>query len=60
MSALILSSLPVLLFLFIQISSPDFYASVWPYDLTKLGLAGGAGWMMIGNLVMYRMVSFKI
>jgi tight adherence protein B len=60
MSALILSSLPVLLFMVIQISSPDFYASVWPYDLTKLGLAGGAGWMMIGNLVMYRMVSFKI
>jgi tight adherence protein B len=60
MSALILSSLPVALFAVVQIASPTFYASVWPYDLTKLGLAGAAAWMTVGNLIMYRMVNFKI
>jgi tight adherence protein B len=60
MSALILSSLPIGMFIIVQIVSPDFYASVWPYDLTKLGLAGAAAWMTVGNLVMYRMVNFKI
>ena len=60
MSALILSSLPVALFVIVQIASPNFYASVWPYDLTKLGLAGAAAWMTVGNLIMYRMVNFKI
>jgi tight adherence protein B len=60
MSALILSSLPIGMFVIVQVVSPDFYASVWPYDLTKMGLAGAAAWMAIGNLVMYRMVNFKI
>jgi len=60
MSALILSSLPIGLFVIMQVTSPDFYASVWSYDLTKIGLAGAATWMMVGNLIMYRMVSFKI
>jgi len=60
MSALILSSLPVALFVIVQIASPNFYASVWPYDLTKLGLACAAAWMAVGNLIMYRMVNFKI
>jgi tight adherence protein B len=60
MSALILSSLPILLFVIMQVTSPDFYSSVWPYDLTKMGLGAAAGWMMIGNFVMYRMVSFRI
>jgi tight adherence protein B len=60
MSALILSSLPIGLFIIMQVTSPDFYASVWPYDLTKIGIAGATTWMMLGNLFMYRMVSFKI
>ena len=60
MSALILSSLPIGLFIVVQITSPDFYASVWPYDLTKIGLGLAAAWMLIGNLVMFRMVNFRI
>ena len=42
----------------------DYYplapGSVWKYDLTKIGLAGAGFWMLIGNLVMFRMVNFKI
>jgi tight adherence protein B len=59
-SAMILSSLPILMFLVIQIITPDFYASVWNEDLTKICLAGAASWMGIGNFIMYRMVNFRI
>jgi tight adherence protein B len=48
------------MFLIIQIVSPDFYASVWPYDVTKFALACAATWMGIGNFIMYRMVNFRI
>jgi len=59
-SALILSSLPIVLFGAIQLSSPDFYGSVWQYDITKTVLGMAVGWMLTGNFVMYRMVNFKI
>jgi len=60
-SAMILSSL----------ADPDVFSSsrssrrtsmpgVWNEDLTKICLAGAAGWMGIGNLIMFRMVNFKI
>jgi tight adherence protein B len=59
-SAMILSSLPILMFLVIQVITPDFYARVWHEDLTKIGLACAGAWMGIGNLIMYRMVNFRI
>ncbi|RAI32276.1 type II secretion system F family protein [Rhodoplanes serenus] len=60
MSAMLLSALPIAMFFIIQVVSPDFYGSVWKYDLTKLGLGGAALWMVTGNLLMFRMVNFKI
>jgi tight adherence protein B len=59
-SALILSSLPFLIFLSIQLVAPDFYAGVWHEDLTKQGLMVAGTWMGIGNFIMYRMVNFRI
>jgi tight adherence protein B len=59
-SAMILSALPVGLFIVIQFSSPDFYASVWNEDITKIALAVAGGWMLIGNFIMFRMVNFRI
>jgi tight adherence protein B len=59
-SAMILSSLPILMFLVIQVITPDFYASVWHEDITKIALACAGCWMGIGNLIMFRMVNFKI
>jgi tight adherence protein B len=59
-SALILSSLPILMFGVVQVVAPDFYGSVWQYDLTKMILAAAVGWMLVGNLVMYKLVNFKI
>jgi tight adherence protein B len=59
-SALILSSLPILIFMAIQFVTPDFYASVWDEDITKKALAAAGCWMMVGNFIMYRLVNFKI
>ena len=59
-SALILSSLPFALFLVIQIAVPEFYGSVWHEGLTKLVLFIAGCWMGIGNLIMYRLVNFRI
>lgn len=59
-SALILSSLPIGMFAVIQFVTPDFYASVWHLDLTKIALAAAGAWMGVGNFIMYRMVNFRI
>jgi tight adherence protein B len=59
-SAMILSSLPILMFLVVNVITPEFYASVWHEDLTKICLAIAGGWMLVGNFIMYRMVNFRI
>jgi tight adherence protein B len=59
-SALILSSLPIVMFLIIQLVAPDFYATVWDIPLTKQALAVAAAWMGLGNFIMYRLVNFRI
>jgi tight adherence protein B len=59
-SAMILSSLPILMFCVIYFMVPDFYASVWQYGLTKVCLVVAACWMGVGNFIMYRLVNFKV
>jgi tight adherence protein B len=59
-SAMILSALPIGMFIVIQFIAPDFYGSVWSEHLTKLLLTGAGVWMSIGNLIMFKMVNFKI
>jgi tight adherence protein B len=59
-SALILSSLPIVMFVIVQLVAPDFYGSVWNEDITKIILACAGGWMAVGNFVMYQMVNFRI
>lgn len=59
-SALILSSLPILMFFVIQFMVPSFYASVWHEPMTKVGLIAAGMWMGVGNLIMFRMVNFRI
>ena len=59
-SALILSSLPIGMFAVINFVTPDFYASVWHQDLTKIALVVAGCWMGIGNFIMYRLVNFRI
>jgi tight adherence protein B len=59
-SALFLSGLPCAVFLLLNVMTPDFYGSIWKYDVTKWGLGIAAAWMMGGNLFMYKMCNFKI
>jgi tight adherence protein B len=59
-SALILSSLPIGMFAVINFLVPSFYASVWHEDLTKIALVLAGCWMGVGNVIMYRMVNFRI
>jgi tight adherence protein B len=59
-SAMILSALPIGMFIVIQFIAPDFYASVWGVHLTKVLLFGAAAWMGVGNILMFKMVNFKI
>jgi tight adherence protein B len=59
-SAIILSALPLVVLAAVQFSSPNFYGDVWQYDATKITLAIAAAWMMVGNLVMMKMVNFRI
>ena len=59
-SALILSSLPIVMFAIVQLVAPDFYGSVWHESITKMILATAGSWMAVGNFVMYRMVNFRI
>jgi tight adherence protein B len=59
-SAMILSSLPIGMFAMVNFVTPQFYASVWPYEITKMILAVAVGWMLVGNLIMFRMVNFRI
>ena len=59
-SALFLSGLPVAIFVLLNLVAPDFYASVINQSLTQIGLACAGGWMLCGNVLMYRMCNFRI
>jgi tight adherence protein B len=59
-SAMILSALPIGMFFIILWLVPDFYGSVWDIPLTKELVAGATAWMLVGNLIMFKMVNFKI
>jgi tight adherence protein B len=59
-SAAALSCLPFLVFGALVTLSPTFYGDVWDVPLTKHVLGVAVGIMMIGNLIMYRMVNFRL
>jgi len=60
MSALILNVTPILLFVAINFISPEFYGEVNDTTTFKYGMAAAGVWMLIGNLVMRKMINFKI
>ncbi len=59
-SALFLSGLPIAIFALLSLVAPSHYGTVWQFDTTKIGLALAGAWMVAGNIVMYRMVNFRI
>jgi len=60
MSALILNAAPIILFVAVNKMSPDFYGDVKGNPLVTYALWGVVIWMVIGNLVMRKMINFKI
>ncbi|MFQ5626291.1 MAG: type II secretion system F family protein [Methyloligellaceae bacterium] len=60
MSAIGLSVLPFLVFGALLVLAPDFYGEIWDQPAVHYGLGGAAAMMMVGNFIMYRMVSFKL
>lgn len=59
-SALILNAAPIGLFLVVRLAAPDFYGDVDDHEIVKYGLMAIAFWMLIGNLVMRKMINFKV
>src|SRR5690606_20391261 len=58
--ALLLSGLPIGMFFILKLIAPDYYGSVWHVDMTKVGLGIAGGWMLFGNIIMYKLVNFRI
>lgn len=60
MSAIGLSMLPFLVFGSLLLFAPNFYGELWDEPKIHYGLGGAAVAMMVGNIIMYRMVNFKL
>lgn len=60
MSAMILNLAPIGLFLLIRSFAPDFYGDIVDRPIVKQAFIGVVIWMVIGNLVMRKMINFKI
>lgn len=59
-SAWILNATPFAVFAIINLISPQFYAETWKHHYTPYALGGALFWMGIGNLIMRKMINFKI
>ena len=59
-SAVALSILPILLFTLLQFIAPGFYGGIWSDWLVLPALVIASIWLVIGNVIMFRMVRFEI
>ncbi|MGX5842725.1 type II secretion system F family protein [Mesorhizobium sp. ArgA1] len=59
MSAYILTAVPALLFAAIMVMMPQFYQSVWDVPKTWYLLGGSLTWLMLGNIIMFKMSNFR-
>ncbi|ESY09821.1 type II secretion system F family protein [Mesorhizobium sp. M0615] len=60
MSAWIISLFPVVMFLALQVTAPSYYGTVWNNPLMLPAMTISAGWALLGDYMMYRMVNFDI
>jgi len=60
MSAIFLSAMPVILFIVLLMLIPDYYGGIWEYRQTYIGFGGLIFWLVSGNLLIMKMVSFKV
>ncbi len=59
-SAIGLSLLPFLVFGILNVMAPGFYGDVWDKPITPQVIGFAIGLMSVGNLIMFRMVNFRI
>lgn len=59
-SAVALSSFPVIMFGMLNVLSPTYYGQVWGQPAFNLALMCCALLLIVGNIVMYKMVNFKV
>ena len=59
MSAYILTAVPALLFAAIMVLMPQFYSEVWGVPKTWYLLGGSVTWLMLGNVIMFKMSNFR-
>ena len=59
-SALILSAAPFIVAGAVHLLNPEFYGEIIHRPVVQYWLAGFAGWMFIGNLIMRKMIAFRI
>jgi tight adherence protein B len=59
-SALVLSVMPFILFGGISLISPGYFGEVRDHPLVAPALIYAAISLLIGNVIMYRMVNFKL
>jgi tight adherence protein B len=55
-----LSAMPVILFFVLLLLMPDYYGGIWEEELTWYMFAGLGFWLVVGNLLIVKMVSFKV
>lgn len=60
MSAIFLSALPVILFMVLLGLMPHYYAGIWDMPATWVAYGGLGFWLLMGNLLIFKMVSFKV
>ncbi len=59
-SAMILTAAPFLVMTAVHLMSPEFYGNVMHEPLIQYGFGGLFVWMIIGNIVMNKMINFKM
>ena len=59
-SAYCLTAMPFVLFGAIGLISPEYYGGVWEEEATMIGLGAAIGWLAAGNLLMRKMLNFKL
>jgi tight adherence protein B len=59
MSAYILTAVPALLMAGIMVLMPQFYTSVWDKPMTWYLLGASIAWLMLGNVMMFKMSNFR-
>lgn len=60
MSAIFLSAMPIILFMVLLALIPNYYGGIWKFDETYVGFTGLFVWLVTGNLMIMKMVSFKV